>query len=102
MGCHILAGRGLYNGFPFTPSDQGFSNVGLEHIAEKGIFTRGVLVDRPGTVITVQHLEAWEKAMGVKVSSGDVLRTGRWVLSKRMNLIHSRLRQGSTLRWALG
>lgn len=85
----------LYNGFPFKPGDQGFSNVGLEHIADKGIFTRGVLVDlpslygidslEPGTVITVQHLEAWEKAMGVKVSSGDVLlvRTGRWALAER-------------------
>lgn len=36
-----------YNGFPFTPSDQGFSYVGVEHIAERGIFTRGVLVDLP-------------------------------------------------------
>ena len=85
----------LYNGFAFSPSDQGFSNVGLEHIAAKGIFTRGVLVDlptlygidslKPGTVITVEHLEAWEKAIGAKVSSGDVLliRTGRWVLAAK-------------------
>lgn len=85
----------LYNGFPFTPTDEGFSNVGLEHIAARGIFTRGVLVDlpalygidslKPGTVITVEHLEAWENAMGVKVSSGDVLliRTGRWVLAAK-------------------
>ena len=36
-----------YNGFPFTPSDQGSSYVGVEHIAERGIFTRGVLVDLP-------------------------------------------------------
>lgn len=81
----------LYNGFPFEPTEQGFSDVGLEHIAKKGIFTRGVLVDlpglygvtslEPGTVITVDHLEAWEKATGITVSQGDVLllRTGRWV-----------------------
>ena len=81
----------LYNGFPFEPTEQGFSDVGLEHIATKGIFTRGVLVDlpglyavtslEPGTVITADHLEAWEKATGVTVSQGDVLlvRTGRWV-----------------------
>ena len=85
----------LYNGFPFAPGDQGFENVGVEHIAKKGIFTRGVLVDlpslygieslEPGTAITVQHIEAWEKAMGVKVSSGDVLlvRTGRWALAAK-------------------
>ena len=62
----------LYNGFPFEPKPQGFVNVGLEHIASTGIFTRGLLVDmpdlyglktlEPGTVITVDHLEAWEKA----------------------------------------
>lgn len=85
----------LYNGFPFTPSSHGFSNVGLEHIAAKGIFTRGVLIDlptlygidylKPGTVIKVEHLEAWEKAVGAEVSSGDVLliRTGRWVLASK-------------------
>ena len=85
----------LYNGFPFAPGDQGFAKVGLEHIAKKGIFTRGVLVDlpslygieslEPGMAIKVQHIEAWEKAMGVKVSSGDVLlvRTGRWALAAK-------------------
>ena len=85
----------LYNGFPFEPKPQGFVNVGLEHIASTGIFTRGLLVDmpdlyglkilEPGTVITVDHLEAWEKALGITVSSGDVLllRTGRWVIAEK-------------------
>jgi len=35
---------------------------------------------KPGQALTVEDLEAWEKAARVKVSSGDVLliRTGRW------------------------
>ena len=86
----------LYNGFPFEPTDTGFPHVGLEHIAKKGIFTRGVLVDLPalygiaaldpGTVITIDHLNAWEKATGVTVSAGDVVlvRTGRWTLAEKM------------------
>ena len=53
----------LYNGFPFTPSDQGFSNVGLEHIAEKGIFTRGVLVDLP-SLYGIDSLEPGNRDYG--------------------------------------
>ena len=54
------------------------------------IMTRGVLIDiprlkgvpylEPGTVITLQDIEAWEKRTGVKVTAGDAvfIRTGRW------------------------
>jgi kynurenine formamidase len=57
---------------------------------KNGIFTRAILIDiprlkgipyvEPGTQITVQDLEAWEKIARVKVSAGDALfiRTGRW------------------------
>lgn len=57
---------------------------------KNGIFTRGILVDlprlkgvpylEPGTPVTAQDMEAWEKFAGVKISAGDALfiRTGRW------------------------
>jgi hypothetical protein len=37
----------LYNGFEFAPKEDRFANVGVEHIAQQGIFGRGVLVDLP-------------------------------------------------------
>lgn len=55
-----------------------------------GIVARGVLVDlpqlrgvpflQPGSVITTEDLEAWERRAGVRVGRGDVmlLRSGRW------------------------
>ena len=55
-----------------------------------GIFTRGILIDiprlkrvpylEPGTVISLQDIEAWERMTGVKVTAGDAvfIRTGRW------------------------
>lgn len=57
---------------------------------KNGIFTRGILVDlprlkgvpylEPGTPITPQDIEAWERFANVKVTAGDALflRTGRW------------------------
>lgn len=57
---------------------------------KNGIFTRGILIDlprlkgvpyvEPGTPISVQDIEAWEKMAGVRVTAGDALfiRTGRW------------------------
>ena len=57
---------------------------------KNGVFTRGILVDlprlkgvpylEPGTPVTAQDMEAWEKFAGVKISAGDALfiRTGRW------------------------
>lgn len=84
----------LYNGFEFAPKEDGFTNVGVEHIARHGIFGRGVLVDLPrlyelnhlppGTVIMSEHLEAWEKHTGTTIGSGDILllRVGRWQIAK--------------------
>ena len=45
----------LYNGFDFEPSKDGFANVGVEHIAQHGIFGRGVLVDLP-RLYQINHL----------------------------------------------
>jgi kynurenine formamidase len=47
---------------------------------------KGVPYLEPGTRITVDDLEAWEKQAGVRVSSGDALlvRTGRWVRRAKM------------------
>jgi kynurenine formamidase len=83
----------LYNGFDFNPKKDGFPHVGVEHIAQHGVFGRAVLVDlprlykvpylAPGTAITAKHLEAWEQQTGTKVQSGDILllRVGRWQLA---------------------
>tara|TARA_B100001057_G_scaffold291628_1_gene291713 strand:+ start:16797 stop:17771 length:975 start_codon:yes stop_codon:yes gene_type:complete len=81
----------MYNGFPFKLNDNGkFDHLGPEVVAEKGIFTRGVLVDfaaffnvdyvQPGHAITVNDFIEWEKEMGVTIQKGDALliRTGRW------------------------
>ena len=80
----------MYNGFPvsgLTPT--GAEKLGI-HNVQNGIVTRGVLIDmprhrgvdylEPGTAITVEDLETWERETGMRVGSGDVLliRTGRW------------------------
>ena len=88
---HFAVDGKMYNGFSFDPNiPNGFTKLGIENIGKEGIFTRGVLIDFPeyfgkdyieaGQAITVQDLQAWEKASGIRVSSGDVLlvRTGRW------------------------
>ena len=80
----------MYNGFPVSGlRESGAEKLGI-HNAQNGIVTRGVLIDmawhkgvdflEPGTAITIQDLEAWERETGVRVGSGDVLliRTGRW------------------------
>ena len=80
---HFDWGGKLYNGYDFAPSSKrGFLNVGAEDIAQKGIFTRGVLIDLPrtygvdsidpGTLITLEHIEAWKSLTGERVQSGDV------------------------------
>lgn len=93
---HFGWGGKLYNGYDFAPSSKrGFLNVGVENIAQKGIFTRGVLIDLPrmyevdsidpGTLIKLEHIEAWESLTGERIRSGDVLllRFGRWSVAKK-------------------
>jgi kynurenine formamidase len=95
---HISVNGTIYNGYPIESIDATEpGNMGVQHM-KNGIFTRGVLVDipllkgvpylEPGTAITIQDLEAWEKKSNLKVGSGDVLliRTGRWAREKDKGL----------------
>ncbi len=80
----------MYNGFPVSGlTRSGAERLGIHNLRD-GIVTRGVLVDmprhrgvdylEPGTALTADDLEAWERTTGVRIGSGDVLliRTGRW------------------------
>jgi len=92
-GLQHFAHKGmLYNGMPYDSLiPDGTERLGIQNVGINGVFTRGVLVDMPrfldvdylpaGTAITAADLEAWEKASGISIKSGDVLliRTGRWV-----------------------
>src|SRR3990167_4853642 len=90
---HINYDGVFYNGY--TPDAGavmkagGHSRNSIVNLKD-GIFTRGVLIDiprlkgvpylEPGTVITRQDVEAFEKFAGLKVVPGDAvfIRTGRW------------------------
>ena len=87
---HFAHDGRMYNGFPVSGlTESGAEKLGIQNL-RNGIVTRGVLVDmprhrgvdylEPGTALTVQDLEAWEQATGIRIGSGDVLliRTGRW------------------------
>jgi kynurenine formamidase len=88
--CHFLYDGKMYNGY--SQDEVTEDGAGRNSIInfKNGIITRGVLMDmarhkgldwlEPGTAITPEDLEAWEKKAGVRVQSGDVMivRTGRW------------------------
>ncbi len=89
--CHFLYDQKMYNGYSqdnVTEEDGALKNSILNY--KNGIMTRGVLMDmarykgvdwlEPGTAITPDDLEGWEKQARVKVQPGDVMlvRTGRW------------------------
>ena len=93
---HAWYGGTLYNGHsPATITAAGAARNGIDKLAARGVFTRGVLLDlarakgverlAPGTVITPADLEAAERAHGVRVESGDalLLRTGHLAVFKR-------------------
>jgi kynurenine formamidase len=80
----------MYNGFAIGEhTESGTARLGVETMGA-GIVTRGLLYDiprlrgvaylEPGTVITVDDLEAWERQSGMRAGPGDVvlIRTGRW------------------------
>lgn len=87
---HFFHKGKMYNGF----SQQEVTREGAGKLdiltLKNGIFTRAILVDIPrlkgvpyleqGTPIYPEDLEAWERKIGVRISSGDVIfvRTGRW------------------------
>ena len=92
---HFAHNGQMYNGVSVdTLKKSGAEKLGIQN-AKLGIFTRGILVDmpwfkgldflEPGTAVTSEDLEAWEKRTGIRVGSGDVLliRTGRWTCLKK-------------------
>jgi kynurenine formamidase len=89
---HINYDGVFYNGYKpdaATVMKRGHARNSIANL-KNGIFTRGVLIDlprlkgipylEPGTPVTAQDVDAWEKVAGVKVGAGDALfiRTGRW------------------------
>lgn len=87
---HAIYDDRLYNGFEREElTEDGARKLGVENMSG-GIVSRGVLVDlprlkgvpylEPGTFVTAEDLEAWERETGIRVRAGDVLllRTGRW------------------------
>jgi kynurenine formamidase len=92
--CHLFYKGHMYNGFSQSEvTERGAAKLSIQN-ARQGVFTRGVLMDLPkllgvrflagGEAIYPHHLDAWEKAAGVKVESGDavLIRTGRWERGK--------------------
>lgn len=88
--CHMFHNGSMFNGHSKDEvTEEGAREYSIEHMRD-GIFTRGVLMDiprfkgvpylEPGTPIYPSDLDAWEKAAGVTVGSGDavLIRTGRW------------------------
>ena len=89
--CHMMYEGRLYNGYV---RDDEVTESGCNKLAiinfKQGIVTRGILMDiarlkgveylEPGMAIYVEDLEAWERAAGIRVGSGDVVlvRSGRW------------------------
>ncbi|MEL7209566.1 MAG: cyclase family protein [Actinomycetota bacterium] len=84
--CHVLVDGLMYNGFPAAS----VRSTGAEHntimAAADGVVGRGVLLDvpavhgvahlEPNTAITVDDLEAAERAAGVTVGRGDIVLVG--------------------------
>ena len=86
--CHVAYRGKLYNGLsPDIVTSKGASAMDITAVA-KGIVGRGVLLDmprlfglkwlEPGHSVTVEQLEAAEKAQGVALREGDIFlfRTG--------------------------
>jgi kynurenine formamidase len=88
--CHMFYEGKMYNGY----SQEEVGSDGARKLAvtafKNGIFSRGVLIDiprlrglkylEPSTAIYPADLDGWERKVGVKVGTGDVvfIRTGRW------------------------
>ena len=88
--CHVFYKDRYYNGISReSATEEGCTKLGIQGV-HGGVFTRGVLVDvpwvrgvdylEPGTAVTVEDLDAWEKKAGITVQPGDALLiyTGRW------------------------
>ena len=89
--CHVVYDGKIYNGHDMkeTVTNDGCEHLGITGLKD-GVVTKAVLVDvprlrgvpylEPGTRVYREDIEEWEKKVGVKVESGDILliRTGRW------------------------
>jgi kynurenine formamidase len=89
--CHVAYQGKLYNGLDFQEvvTSDGCSRMGITALKD-GVVTRAILLDMPrlknkpfldpGTRVTRDDVEAWEKYAGVRIGAGDamLLRTGRW------------------------
>jgi kynurenine formamidase len=94
---HVYYEEKLYNGFPATEvSSQGAHRCGIGAAINKGIVSRGVLLDAvrhrglevclgPEDQVTPEELDAIAEAQGVKIESGDIVlvHTGWWSDFKR-------------------
>lgn len=88
--CHMFWDGRLYNGRDQRAVTSQGASAGSIAAAERGIVTRGVVIDaprlrgrpwlEPGEALYPEDLEAAEMAEGVRVEEGDALLvyTGRW------------------------
>lgn len=87
---HTVWRNKMYNNVSVDAlSSTGAKRLGIQTMSA-GIVARAVLVDmptllgipylNPGQVITVAHLQRWERQTGIRIGTGDVvlIRTGRW------------------------
>lgn len=92
--CHLFYKGKMYNGFSQDEvTERGAAKLSVVNF-KQGILTRCILMDMPqlfgvrflegGRPIYPADLDAWEKAAGVKIESGDavLIRTGRWNRAK--------------------
>ncbi len=89
---HVHYDGHLFNGFPSASvSSQGAAHCGVAPIVDKGVVSRGVLLDAVAhrgadgaldaqTRVTPEELDAIAEAQGVKIESGDIVcvHTGWW------------------------
>jgi kynurenine formamidase len=87
--CHVFAQQRMYNGRPASEVKSTGARFNTIMAAKDGIVGRGVLLDVPRAqgvehtdvdhMVTVAELEAAERALGVRVETGDILliRLGR-------------------------
>ena len=87
---HTMYRGKMYNDLPLAAvKSSGLEKLGV-HNYKNGLTSRAVLIDvprlkgipylEPGTAVTVEDIEAWERKTGVRIGEGDILlvRVGRW------------------------
>ena len=100
--CHFFWQGKTYNNRPISMVTSTGARANAITIGQDGIVSRGVLLDiprllgkdwlEPDESVSVENLEAAERAQGVQVSSGDILlvRTGRLARRKAVGAWESR------------